>query len=67
MPNDLAFDSDTLLRLLKSDFPDMDWVERIHFAGLIDVPDEKGETRAQGTSLDLGLICCQGTMLKLTE
>jgi putative ABC transport system permease protein len=26
----------------------MEWVERIQFGGLLDVPDENGETRAQG-------------------
>ena len=33
----------------------MDWVERIHFAGLIDVPDENGETLIQGNALGLGI------------
>ena len=29
----------------------MDWVQRIRFGGLIDVPDENGETKTQGTAL----------------
>ncbi len=49
MPNDLAImGSDKLVTELKTDFPDLDWVERIRFGGLIDFPDQKGETRAQG-------------------
>lgn len=49
LPNDLALlDVDELSANLKADFPDMTWVKRIHFGGLLDVPDENGETRAQG-------------------
>ena len=49
MPNDLAMIGvDALLQALKSDFPAMDWVKRIRFGGLIDFPDENGETLAQG-------------------
>ncbi len=49
MPNDLALlEADTLVNKLKSDYPGLDWVQRIRFGGLIDFPDEKGETRAQG-------------------
>lgn len=49
MPNDLALlEADPLVTKLKSDYPGLDWVQRIRFGGLIDFPDEKGETRAQG-------------------
>ncbi|MDX1286095.1 MAG: hypothetical protein R3182_13830, partial [Draconibacterium sp.] len=49
VPNDLALmDVEQLLLNLEQDYPDMEWVKRIHFGGLIDVPDENGETRAQG-------------------
>ena len=52
IPNDLALtDVDNLIRQLRSDYPDMDWVKRIQFGGLLDAPDEKGETRAQGPVL----------------
>lgn len=38
-------------------YPDMDWVERIRSGGLLDVPDEYGETSGQGpamvTAIDL--------------
>jgi putative ABC transport system permease protein len=49
MPNDLALlGVDSLVQHLKSTFPSLDWVKRIRFGGLIDFPDENGETRAQG-------------------
>ena len=49
MPNDLAILKVTKqLNELKNSYPDMDWVKRIRFGGLIDFPDAKGETRAQG-------------------
>jgi putative ABC transport system permease protein len=49
--NDLALlDVDELLLDLKTDFPTMDWVKRIKFGGLLDVADDQGETRAQGTA-----------------
>ncbi len=49
MPNDLAIMGVTKqINELKTDYPDMDWVKRIRFGGLIDFPDENGETRAQG-------------------
>ena len=52
MPNDLALlGADALLDTLKVDYPQLDWVRRIRFGGLIDFPDEKGETRAQGPAV----------------
>ena len=49
LPNDLALlDVDELMENLTSDYQDMEWVKRIHFGGLLDIPDENGETRAQG-------------------
>ena len=33
---------------LKNLYPDVLWLPRIHFGGLLDVPDAKGETRSQG-------------------
>jgi len=56
VPNDLALlDADQIQNDLKLLFPDMKWAERIHFAGLIDVPDEFGETVNQGTVLGFGV------------
>lgn len=49
LPNDLAIlGVDELTESLRSDFPQMEWVNRIKFGGLIDVPDENGETKGQG-------------------
>lgn len=48
-PNDLALlGTEQVLQDLSSDYPGMEWVERIKFGGLVDAPDENGETRAQG-------------------
>lgn len=52
VPNDLALmDVKKLLSQLKIDYPDMEWVKRIHSGGLIDVPDSFGETRGQGQTI----------------
>jgi len=49
IPNDLALTGvDKLVADLKTEFPGMTWTPRIRFAGLLDVPDENGETEAQG-------------------
>lgn len=58
VPNDLALTGAAALTAeLKALAPDMDWVSRIQFGGLLDVPDEKGETKAQapvaGLAVDL--------------
>jgi putative ABC transport system permease protein len=61
MPNDLALlNTQSLIDTLKHDFPEMDWIERIHFAGLIDVPDSKGETRTQGNAFGFGIDMLSG-------
>jgi len=47
-PNDLALlGADELLDELEQRFPDFDWVSRIRFGGLLDIPNATGETRAQ--------------------
>jgi putative ABC transport system permease protein len=49
MPLDLALTGSAGLKAsLQSEFPDVDWVERIRFGGLADFPDSSGETLAQG-------------------
>jgi putative ABC transport system permease protein len=51
-PNDLALvDISNLISSLKNEYPDIEWVPRIQFGGLLDVPDEHGETRSQGPVL----------------
>lgn len=48
-PNDLALlGTDRLVEELQRNYPDMEWVERIKFGGLVDVPDASGETKTQG-------------------
>jgi len=55
-PNDLALlGMDTLVQGLNRDYPSLEWVERIHFGGLIDVPDTAGETRSQGSAVGFGI------------
>ncbi len=55
-PNDLAIMGiDEIKDHLKHDYPDMEWVERIHFGGLFDVPDEEGETRSQSPIFGYGV------------
>ena len=49
LPNDLAIlGVDSLLIELKKNYPEINWVKRIKFGGIIDVPDENGETKGQG-------------------
>jgi putative ABC transport system permease protein len=49
VPNDLALTGvQDLLAQLRRDFPAMQWTSRTRFGGLLDVPDEHGETKAQG-------------------
>ena len=56
LPNDLALlGIGGLLEKLRSSHPDMIWTPRIRFGGILDVPDEKGETRIQGPVVGLGV------------
>ncbi|HAR35570.1 MAG TPA: hypothetical protein DCR87_01435 [Acidobacteria bacterium] len=56
LPNDLALtEISNLLARLRADYPDFIWTPRIRFSGLLDVPDEKGETRAQGPMTGLAV------------
>lgn len=63
IPNDLALlGVDSLLQSLKSEYPNMIWTPRIHFGGLLDIPDEEGETRAQGPFVGFGVdLLSEGT------
>jgi putative ABC transport system permease protein len=48
-PNDLALAGAAALAAdLAREYPALDWTPRIAFGGLIDIPDDRGETRAQG-------------------
>ncbi len=56
MPNDLALLGVTdLIENLNQQFPEMTWVQRIRFGGLLDVPDDQGETKAQGPAFGLAV------------
>ncbi len=62
IPNDLAIMGASELQAgLEEAFPDIKWVSRIKFGGLIDVPDDNGETRSQGPSLGIGLDLFSGS------
>ncbi|MCF7922220.1 MAG: FtsX-like permease family protein [Candidatus Marinimicrobia bacterium] len=58
LPNDLAMeDGPGMLAMLRQNYPDVSWSERIKFGGLLDAFDENRETRAQlgvgGIGIDL--------------
>jgi putative ABC transport system permease protein len=58
LPNDLAMeDGPAMLAMLRQDYPQLSWSERIKFGGLLDAFDENRETRAQlgvgGIGIDL--------------
>ena len=56
LPNDLALlEIDLLIESLESEYPNLEWVPRIKFGGILDVPDAIGETIIQGPGIGLGL------------
>ena len=56
LPNDLALlEIDLLIDSLESEYPNLEWVPRIKFGGILDVPDVNGETIIQGPGIGLGL------------
>ncbi len=56
MPLDLSLEGcDEITDMLRSEYPETDWVQRIQFGGLLDVPDKNGDTKEQGTAVGLGL------------
>jgi len=55
-PNDLALlNVDQIMADLKQQYPEMIWAQRIQFGGLLDIPDETGETRSQGPVAGMGV------------
>jgi len=44
-----------LIENLEQEYPDFFWSPRITFAGLLDVPDENGETKFQGPVIAFGI------------
>lgn len=56
LPNDLCLTGVSgLMESLGKDFPGIVWSPRIRFGGLLDIPDEKNETRSQGPVLGMGV------------
>ena len=56
LPNDLALlGVDTLMQSLRAQIPQMKWVKRIRFGGLMDAPDASGETKGQGPATGMAL------------
>lgn len=56
LPNDLAIlGAGELLAEMRAAEDKMIWTPRIRFGGLLDIPDEKGETRAQSPVMGLGV------------
>ncbi len=55
-PIDLAlFNIAVVKEELQISFPQIEWVDRISFGALIDVPDSVGETKAQGPAFGMAL------------
>ena len=55
-PNDLALiGTGKMIAELQQQYPTMLWVQRIQFGGLLDVPDQNGETRSQGPVAGMGV------------
>jgi len=56
VPNDLALlEIGGLMKELNEMSPEMVWAPRIKFGGLLDIPDEKGQTSQQGPINGLGI------------
>ena len=61
VPNDLALmDVEDLLNGLNETMPEVKWAPRIYFGGLVDAPDETGETRSQGPAMGIGIDLLSG-------
>jgi len=55
-PNDLALmDVSKVIKQSEETFTDMNFTPRIRFGGLLDAPDEFGETKSQGTVMGFGI------------
>ncbi len=56
VPNDLALlNVGELRRKLAQQFPELQWTPRMMFGGLIDIPNEQGETRSQGPATGIAV------------
>lgn len=60
-PIDLAIlGADSVNAAISSQIPQMEFVERIYFGGIIDVADDRGETKAQGPAMGIGIDMLSG-------
>jgi len=65
IPNDLAYTGvRSLLTQLRTDFSPLDWTARIRFGGLLDIPNDSGETRSQSPVAGLGVDLLSGNDLE---
>jgi putative ABC transport system permease protein len=56
LPNDLALTGiDKIMGTLNAEYPGYDWTARIKFGGLLDTPDENGETKSQAPAAGFGI------------
>ena len=56
IPNDYAIMGIAgVMKKLKTTYPDMAWIDRIQFGGLLDAPDSAGMTRSQGNVMGMGI------------
>lgn len=61
IPNDLALlDVSQWMDTLRNEVPQMQWIQRIKFGGIIDVPDATGNTKAQGPATGMALDLFSG-------
>jgi putative ABC transport system permease protein len=62
LPNDLALMGvDSLLAALRQSYPTMTWTSRTRFGGLLDIPDQNGETRVQAPIIGLAVNLSSGS------
>lgn len=56
LPNDLALlGVDSLVSILRTNYPELQWVERIRFGGLLDAPDANGESKGQAPAAGIAI------------
>ncbi|MGI6515590.1 MAG: hypothetical protein ACOX14_02185 [Fermentimonas caenicola] len=64
-PNDLALlDADMLVEQLTADFPGVEWVPRIFFGGLLDIPIRTARPERKGRYRERPTISCRAIMAR---
>ncbi len=62
-PYDLGFlDLGDALKVWEKEYPEFNFVQRINFGALLDVPNEQGETKTQGEVVGYGLDLLNSTL-----